>query len=152
MKDLMKIHNRVKFHFHTICGLKVINFQMFSWWCSSHEMSPFWVFLGPFSSKYGPKLLKFEPEIVHYQTKTVYQQCFIIRCLRTNGTYPKFSVLVHFWAQFTPRKCKIFPKTKISPNTIFLGLSDDTSPKFQINRKILIKIIKNAHYLAPKWA
>ena len=30
MKDLMKIHNRGKFHQHSICGCQVSNFQMFS--------------------------------------------------------------------------------------------------------------------------
>ena len=47
MKDLMTIHNRVKFHFHSICGSQVINFQKFSWQWSSHELGHFWGVLDP---------------------------------------------------------------------------------------------------------
>ena len=113
---------------------------MFSWRCSS----PFWGCLGPFSPKYGSNFLKFGPEVAHHKTKKVCEQCFKIRCLSTNRRYPKFSVLVHFWAQFqfTPRKPKIFPKTKIFPETTSLGLSHDTSTNPQINWRILIKIPK----------
>ena len=65
MKVLMEIHNRAKFHQDTICGCKVMNFQMLSWRSSSHEMGPFWGFLGSFSPKYDSNLLKFGPEVVH---------------------------------------------------------------------------------------
>ena len=30
MKGLMEVHNRGKFHWRSICGCEVINFQMFS--------------------------------------------------------------------------------------------------------------------------
>ena len=130
IKGHMVIHNRGKFHQHSICGSQVINFQMFSWQCSIHEMAPFWGFLGPFSPKYGSNQLKFEVEVVYHKTKTVYEQCFKIKCLSTtNGMYPKFTVLVHFWAQFTPGKQKILPKNKIFPETTFFRLSNDTSPR-----------------------
>ena len=97
MKGLMKIYNRGMFHQDNICGSKVINFQMFLWWCSSHKMGPFGGFLRPFSPKCGLNLLKFGPEVVHHETKTVGEQRFKIKCLSTNGMYPEFSVLVHFW-------------------------------------------------------
>ena len=99
-------------------------------------------FLGPFSPKYGWNFFKFGPGVVHQKIKTEYEQCFKIKWLSKNGTYPKFTVLVHFWAQFTLRKCKILPKSKVFPETTSLGLSNDTSPKSQINRRILTKIIK----------
>ena len=146
----MKIHNCGKFHLSAICGSKVINFQMFSWQCGSYEMGPFWEFLGPFSPKYGSNLLKFGPEVVHHKRKTGCEQCFKIRCLRTTGMHPNVSVLVHFWAQFTPGKPKILAKTKIFPESTSLGLSHDTSPKSQINRRILTKIFKEKHFLGPK--
>ena len=73
------------------------------------------------------------------------------RCLSTNGTYTKFLVLVHFWAQFTPGKPKILPKTKLFPETTSLGLSDDTSPKSQRNRRILVKIIKKKNKKKLEW-
>ena len=136
MKDCIVIHNPGKFHQHRICGSKVINFQMFSWQCSSH--------FGPFLALSWPFLAQIWLEFVENWTrdwiKTMCEQCFKIKCLRTNGTYPKFSVLVHFWAQFTPGKPKIFPKIKIFPETTSLGLSLDTSPNPQINRWILMKI------------
>ena len=152
MKVLIAIQNRGKFHLYIICGSKFINFQMFSWRCSSYKMGPFWEFLGLFSPKYRSNLLKFGSKVVYHNTKAVCERCFKITCLSGNGTYPKFSVLVHFWAQFTLRKMKILPKIKILPETASLGLSDDTSLKSQINRRILIKFIKNAHCLGPKWA
>ena len=40
----------------------------------------------------------------------------------SNRTYPKFTILVHFGAQFTPGKTKILLKIKISPKTLSLGL------------------------------
>ena len=147
----MKIHTRGKFHLFTICGSKDINFQMFSWRCSSHEMGSFWGFLGRFSPKHGSNLLKFGPEVIYHETKKVYKQCFKIRCFSTNGTYTKFSVFDHFWAQFTPGTQNILPKTKIFPDSTSLGLSVDTSPKCQIDRRILIKIIKETYFLGPKW-
>ena len=148
----MVIHNSGKFHQDRICGSKVINFQMFSWRCTSHEMALFWGFLGPFNPKYDSNVLKFGPEVFHHETKSVYEQCFRIMNLSINGTYPKFSVLVHFWVQFTPRKRNILPKTKFFSETKSLGLPDDASPKSHTNQRILIKIIKETHFLGPKWA
>ena len=62
----------------------------------------------------------------------------------------KFEFLVQFWAQFTPLKTKILPKTKIFPETGSLGLSNYTSPRSQINQGILIKIFKKKHFLGQK--
>ena len=121
MKGLMKIHVRGKFHFYTICGSKVINFQIVSWQCRSHEMGPFWGFHSSFSPKDSSNLLKFGPEVVHRETKSVYEQCFKIMNLSTNGTYPKFSFLDNFWAQFTPGKQIILPKNQIFPRNYILS-------------------------------
>ena len=95
---------------------------MFSWRCSIHEMALFGGFLDPFSPKYGSSLLKFRPEAVSHKKKTVSEQSFKVKCLSGNRTYPKLTVLVHFWAQFTPGKLKILPKTKIFPETASIGL------------------------------
>ena len=136
MKNLMKIYNCGKFHLYSICGSKVINFQMFSWWWSIYEMTTFGWFLGPFSPKHGYNLLKFWPEVVYYEKKSFCKQCFKIMCLRGNDTYPKFMVLDYFWAQFTPGKPKIWPTTKIFSETTSLGLSHKTpifGPKMGLN-------------------
>ena len=81
IKCLMEVHNYGKFHQCSICGCQVINFQMFSWQCSIHEMAPFFCgggrFLGPFSHKYGSSLLKFRPEVVSHKTKTVSEQSLL---------------------------------------------------------------------------
>ena len=128
IKFLMNIHNRGKFHHYSFCGSQVINFQMFSWQCSIHEIALFEKFLGFFSPKYSSILLTFSPEVVYYKTKTVCKQSFKFECLSTNRTYPKFKALVHFRAHFTPGKQKILPKTKIFPETSFLGLLNYTVP------------------------
>ena len=77
---------------------------------------------------------------------TVYKQSFKIKCLSRNWTYPKLKVLVHFWAQFTPGKPKILPKTRIFTETTSLWLSNNTSTRCQINHWILIKLIKKIHF------
>ena len=116
---------------------------MFLLWCSIHETT---LLLCPFSPKYGTSLLKFRPEVVSHKKMTVYKQSFKIKCLSRNWTYPKLKVLVHFWAQFTPGKPKILPKTRIFPKTTSLWLSNNTSTRSQINRWILIKLIKKIHF------
>ena len=59
----------------------------------------------------------FDQRYVFHNTKTLSEQSFKIKCLSGNGTYPKLIVLVHFWAQFTPRKLKILPKPIFFPET-----------------------------------
>ena len=151
MKDLMKIHNRAKFHLYSICGSQVIKFQIVSWRCSIHEMAHFGGFLSPFSPKWSSNLLKFGPEVEYHRPMTLYEESLKLMSLRGKGTYPKFWVLVHFWAQFTPGKHKILLKTLIFPKTTSFGLSDDTSPKSNRNHIILIYLIKKTHFLGPKW-
>ena len=116
---------------------------MFSRWCSIDEMALFGGFLSPFSLKYGSNLLKFWSEVVCHNTKTVFEQSLQVKCLSGNGTYPKFTVLVHFRAKFTPGKPKILPKTKIFSETTSLWLSNNPSSRLQINHRILIKLTKN---------
>ena len=41
IKDLMVIHARNKFHQYSIPGSQVMNFQMFLWQCSIHEIASF---------------------------------------------------------------------------------------------------------------
>ena len=106
IKGLMVIHYRGKFHQYSISGSQVINFQMFSWWCSIHEMAPFGEFLGLFYPIYGSILLKSSPDAVYCKTKLVCEQSFKIKGLSTNETYPNFTVLVLFWAQIYPWKTK----------------------------------------------
>ena len=84
----------------------------------------------------------FNQRYFSHNTKTVSEQFFKIKCLRGNGTYPKLTVLIHFWVQFNPRKSKILPNTKIFPEITSLWLSNNRSPRSQINHRILIKLIK----------
>ena len=107
----------------------------------------FWCFFGCASPlNIATSLLKFLPEVVSHKTKRVSKQSFKIKCLSGNGTYPKLKVLVHFWAQFTPGKPKILPKTRIFPETTSLWLLNNTSTRSQINHRILIKLIKKIHF------
>ena len=93
---------------------------MFLWRRSIHEMAPFGEFLGPFSPKYGSSLLQFQPEVVFHKRKKIYEQSFKVKCLSRNRTHPKLTILVHFWAQFTPGKPKILPQNKRFPETASL--------------------------------
>ena len=58
-------------------------------------------------------------------------------------TYPKFTVLHHFWALFNPGKSKILAKTKISSKYTSSGLPNKISSRTYKNHRILIKLIKN---------
>ena len=102
--------------------------------------------LSPFYPKYGTILLKFRPEVVSHKTKAVSKKSFKIKGLSGNEMYPKLKVLVHFWAQFIPGKPKILPKTGIFPEATSLWLSKNTSTSYQINHRILIKLINKIHF------
>ena len=88
------MYNRGKFHLYSICGCRVIKFQMFSWRCSIHEMAHFWGFLGPNSPKYDPILLKFLAEVVLKDKKTVLDESLKNRHFYQNREYPKFARFV----------------------------------------------------------
>ena len=145
------VRNRGKFDLCSICGCQVINFQMFSWWYSIHEMAPLGEFLGPFSPNMTQICCNFDPRNASHKPKTVFEQFFKIQCSSVNGAYPKLTVLNHFWAHFTSRNPKILPKIKIFPETTSLWLSNNTSPRSQINHRILIKLILKKHFLGQIW-
>ena len=111
-------------------------------------------FLEPFSPKYGSSLPKFQlvvvPVVVYHKTKRLFEHSFKIKCLNVSGRYPKFTILVHFWAQFASRKPKILPKTKIFSETTPLWLSNNASRWSQINHWILIKLMKKLPFFWAK--
>ena len=114
-------------------------FVLSSYKCSNVFMAmqhpwnhPFMGFLSSFPPTYGTSLLKCRPEVVSHKTKTVSKQSFKNKCLSGNMTYPKLKVLVHFWAQFTPGKPKVLPKTRIFPETTSLSQSNN---KYQVPDK-----------------
>ena len=74
--------------------------------------------------------------------KTVLQKSFKILHFGSNGTRPRFMVLVHFGAQFTAGQPKILIKAKISAKTTSLGISNSVSPRSQKNHSILVKLSK----------
>ena len=64
MEGLMKIHNRGKFHLHSICSSQVINFQKFLVRWSIQELGHFGRgVLGPNSLKNGSILVRLAPEV-----------------------------------------------------------------------------------------
>ena len=73
MKIFMKIHNRAKFHFHSICGSQVINLQSFSY----QQKGGFWPAFGLFFMDYNPKssriCTKLSPVM---QCKASYHVCY----------------------------------------------------------------------------
>ena len=61
----------------------------------------------------------------------------------------KFTVSVHFGAQFTAGKPKILIKTKISAKTASLGIINNASPRSQKNHRILGKLCLKT-FFGPK--
>ena len=117
----------------------------FFYWFSIHERAPFGDFLGLYSPNYCSILLKGSVVVLN-KTNTVFQKSFKIFNFGSNGTHPKFTVLVHFGAQFTARKPKILLKTRTSAKTTYrptpLGISINVSLRSQKNHIILIKVNK----------
>ena len=114
----------------------------FFYWFSIHERAPFGDFLGLYSPNYCSILLKGSVVVLN-KTNTVFQKSFKIFNFGSNGTHAKFTVLVHFGAQFTARKPKILLKTRISGKTtyrpIYLGISNNVSLRSENNHIILVK-------------
>ena len=98
---------------------------------------PLFGFLGLYSLNYCSICLKWSV-VVPNQTNTVFQKYFKILNFGSNGTHPKFTVLVHVGAQFTARKPKILLKTRISATTTYrtisLGISNNISLRSEKNR------------------
>ena len=115
---------------------------IFFYWFSIHERAPFWDFLGLYSPNYSSILLKGSVVVVN-KTNTVFQKSFKIFNFGSNRTHAKFTVLVHFGAQFTARKLKILLKTRISSKTTYrpisLGISNNVSLRPENNHIILVK-------------
>ena len=68
----------------------------------------------------------------------------------SNGSHRKFTIWVHFGAQFTTRKPKVLLKTKICSKTTSLGISHNVSSRSQKNNKMLKTLIqrkRNKHFL-----
>ena len=105
----MKIHNRGTFHLYSICGGQVISFQMFSWWCSIHEIVLFGSFLGPNSPKCCQILPKFLPELVFKETQTTLKEFWKNPNFYKKRRYPKFACLVQLWSPFSSWK---WPKSR----------------------------------------
>ena len=104
MKDLTEIHNRAKFHCHSICDCQVINFQMFSWRWSSHELGHFGGFWGPNWPKNDSILLKLAPEVDLKERNTALK--FLGEIPIFTETTPSqslflFLVLAQLWGPFT---------------------------------------------------
>ena len=91
----------------------------------------------------GWKILLKWSEVAPNKTNTVFQKSFKLLNFGSNGTHPKFTVLVHFGAQFTARKPKILLKTRISGKTTYrpisLGISNNVSLRSENNHIILVK-------------
>ena len=61
------------------------------------------------------------------------------QCLKNPS---KFTVSVHFGAQFTNRKSKNLLKTKIYAKTVSLGMPNNVSLRSQKNHRILVELSK----------
>ena len=72
----------------------------------------------------------------------MFEKSFKILNFGSNGMHPKFTVLVHFGAQFTTPKPKNLLKTKIYTKTASLGIPNNVSPRSQRNHRILVELSK----------
>ena len=81
------------------------------------------------------------------KTNTVFKKSLKILNFGSNEMHPKFTVLVHFRAQFTARKPKILLKSKISGKATSLGILNNVSPRSQKDHRILLKLSKSKHFL-----
>ena len=97
---------------------------------------PFKGFLGLYSPKYCLIWLKLWPEVVSNKTNIVFQKSFKILNFESNGTHPKFTVLLYFGARFTARKPKILLKTRIFAKTTYI-LRNIKKWKPQFPKKLL---------------
>ena len=114
MKDLIKIHTRGECHRYSIwlwC-YKSSTFFIAIQYPWNMKWPPFGFFWGPYSPKYCSILLKFWPEVFSNDTNTVFEKSFRTLHFWSNGTHPKFTVLVHFGAQCTAGKPKILLKNQ----------------------------------------
>ena len=104
--------------------------------------------LGPFSPKYGPIFLKFWPEVISDKAKQRHFMNNLLKfCWSRNKTYPKFTVLVHFWlSQIIPWKRKILLKVKTFQKTTSSGISKHKSqvPEFPANCVSLFFVITHS--------
>ena len=110
------------------------------------------MFLGPFSPKYGPILLKFWPDVISDKTKQKHFMNNLPKfCLSRNRTYPKFTVLVHFWlGQIYPLKMKreniaksqTFKKKNIFRNIKYQNIKSQV-PEFHANYVSLFFVTKH---------
>ena len=125
-------------------GYAVVKFKVFL--LIHHPWKgPFLGFLALNSPKYCSILMKWW-EVATNKTNTVFQKSFKLLNFGSNGTRPKFTVLVHFGAQFTARKQKILLKTRTCAKTTYrptpLGISINVSLRSQKNHVILTKVNK----------
>ena len=85
---------------------------MYSWQCSIHEIAPFLWGRG-FWTLSHPNLARVCWNFVRL-FYAVSIQSFKIKCLGGNKTYPKLTVLVHIWVQFTPRNQRYCQKPQVT--------------------------------------
>ena len=140
MKYLIKIYI-----WGNICGCEVKNFQSCLYWFSIHEMAPFMGFWALTPQNIVQSYWNFEQRLSFDKTNAVFENSFKVLNFSSEGTHPKFTVLVHFGAQFIAGKPRILLKTTISPKAASLGISNNLSPRSQRNHKIFAKLSKNSN-------
>ena len=103
-------------------------------------------FVGPYSPKYCLILMKLWSEVISNKKNIVFGKSFKILNFGSNGMRLRFTVLVHFGAQFTDRKPKLLLKPKISAKNASLGII----PRSQKNYWILKKLSQKT-FFGPKF-
>ena len=117
-KPLLRWISVVRFISIAYVVVKLKFFQLFAWirypWYGS-----LWAFTPPQNIVWS--CWKLWPSVVSDKKNSVFEKSFKILNFGSNGMQQKFTVLVHFGAQFTAGKPKILLKPKISAKTGSLG-------------------------------
>ena len=147
MKALIKIYIfAISFISIANVVVKLKNFKVFCIDSVSMKMVRFEDFLGLHSPKYCLILLKLWPEVISNKKNTMFGKSFKIMNFGSYEMQLKFTVLVHFGAQFTARKPKKLLKTKISAKTVTLAIINNVSPRSQKNQRILGKLSQKTFF------
>ena len=115
VKDLMKIHNRGKFHQYSICGCQVKKIQILG----SNSASMIWLFeevFGPLLPQLWSNFAQILTRVNTIGSKNIVWKYFVwIWVFMEKGTDPKFALLVRLWPRMSywrwPKSKKMYGKT-----------------------------------------
>ena len=140
----MKIHNCGKFHLYSICGCQVINFQMFSWQYSIHELGHFvgiWALTAP---NIVQSCLNLHQRQYSRRGRQCFKNLWEIQSFMEAGCYQS----VHFFFSFCPTLTPFYPmkQADIKKTNIFGDKIQPLGyPNIAISRPYLVSIFQEKY-------